>query len=480
MMQRSIGMVVLGLGLGCAMSSPSQDVTRDAGSTPGVDAGQASGVDAGVVSTVTTIAELRSGTVSVDTQVQIEAAVVTGIVVGRGLWIQQGSGPDSGIFVFGSQATETEGLVVGKSIDLSATFTIYNDLKQLQYPTITAMNDGQLPEPFVVSAQDLATSPSFEGVLVRASDLSIVNANPDDEGGQPCARGAEDCTDYGQIEVNDGLYIDDELFPELRSGRYFLRQVGTEFTSVTGIAHLSFAKRKLLPRGADDLVVVGGAPDFSTTIQAIQSGEVAEDSPVEIREAIVTATTHPSEERYRGMWIQQGRGSHSGIYVFFGSSPLPAVEPGSTVNVSGTYSEFRGQSQLVYAQVEVTGQSTLPEPSTVMAAELAGASDGDNHASAEQWEGVLVRVENVSITQANADSNNGELCADGDDDCRDYGTFAVDDGLRITDRLWPSMSDGSAFERRVGTRFGAIVGIAEEAFGHHSLAPRKPADVISP
>ena len=180
-----------------------------------------------------------------------------------------------------------------------------------------------------MSAQDLATSPSFEGVLVRADDLSIVNANPDDETGQPCSRGADDCTDYGQIEVNDGLYIDDELFPEFRSGRYFLRQVGTEFTSVTGIAHLSFSKRKLLPRGADDLVVVGGSPDFSTTIQAIQSGEVAEDSPVEIRDAIVTAMTHSSEERYRGMWIQQGRGAHSGIYVF-GSSPLPAVQPGST------------------------------------------------------------------------------------------------------------------------------------------------------
>ena len=106
------------------MSNPGQGSTSDAGSAPGVDAGQGSGADAGVVSALTTITELRSGTVSVDTQVQIEAAVVTGIVAGRGLWIQQGSGPDSGIFVFGSQATETEGLAVGKSINLSATFTI--------------------------------------------------------------------------------------------------------------------------------------------------------------------------------------------------------------------------------------------------------------------------------------------------------------------------------------------------------------------
>ena len=56
----------------------------------------------------------------------------------------------------------------------------------------------------------------------------------------------------------------------------------------------------------------------------------------------------------------------------------------------------------------------------------------------------------------------------------------VDGGLRVTDRLWPSMSDGDAFERRVGTSFSAIVGIAEEAFGHHSIAPRAPADVTTP
>ena len=479
-MQRFVWLAVWGLGLGCPMSNPGQNTASDAGSVGRSDAGQNPSIDAGISGAIKTITEVRSGTVSTDSQVKIEAAVVTGMVSGRGLWIQQGSGPDSGIFVFGSQATETEGLTVGKEIDLTATFTIYNDLKQLQYPTITAMRDGQLPEPFVVSAEDLASSPSYEGVLVRANDLTIANANPDDERGQPCARSADDCTDYGQIEVDSGLYIDDELFPELRSGRYFLRQVGTEFTSVTGIAHLSFAKRKLLPRSASDLVVVGGAPSFTTTIQAIQSGEVEQDSLVELEGAVVTAMTHVSEERYRGMWIQQGRGPHSGIYVFFGSSSLPAVQPGSVVDVAGTYSEFRGQSQIVYAEVVVTGESTLPEPSTVMAAELGGPSDGDNHAAAERWEGVLVRVENVSITQPNADSNDGELCADGDDNCRDFGTFIVEGGLRVTDRLWPSMSDGQVFDRRAGTAFRSIVGVAEEAFGHHSIAPRKPADVITP
>ena len=466
--------------VGCPMQNPGGDVGADAGTAAVVDAGGAARPDAGAVETTTTINELRSGTVPVDTQVQIEGAVVIGIVSGRGLWVQQGTGPDSGMFIFGAEASETDGLAEGKEIDLTATFTIYNELKQLQYPTITALRDGVLPEPFAVSAQDVATSPSYEGMLVRVNDVTIVSANPDAQDGLPCARGEDGCTDYGQVEVNDGLYIDDELFPAFRSGRYFLRQAGTEFASVTGVAHYSFEKRKLLPRRSDDLVVVGGAPDFTTTIQAIQRGEVDEDSPVEIEAAVVTGMTHASEERYRGMWVQQGRGPHSGIYVFFGSSSLPEVTPGSIVNLAGTYSEFRGQSQVVRAQVEVTGQGDVPEPSTVLAAELAGESDGPNHATAEPWEGVLVRVEEVAITQANPDSDDGEPCADGDDNCRDYGTIAVDGGLRITDRLWPSMSDGVAFERAAGTRFSAIVGIAEEAFGHHSVAPRSEADLTTP
>ena len=76
----------------------------------------------------------------------------------------------------------------------------------------------------------------------------------------------------------------------------------------------------------------------------------------------------------------------------------------------------------------------------------AGESDGPNHATAEPWEGLGAR-RGESHYPGNPDSDDGEPCADGDDNCRDYGTIAVDGGLRITDRLWPSMSDGVAFER---------------------------------
>ena len=132
------------------------------------------------------------------------------------------------------------------------------------------------------------------------------------------------------------------------------------------------------------------------------------------------------------------------------------------------------------AEVEVLGQGAVPEPSTVMAAELAGRADGPNHSTAEMWEGVLVTVVDVSIEKVNADSDDGELCPDGDETCRDFGTIEVTGGLRVTDRLWPSLSDGSAFARQQGTQFTRLVGIAEEIFEHHSLAPRSVDDITLP
>ena len=47
---------------------------------------------------------------------------------------------------------------------------------------------------------------------------------------------------------------------------------------------------------------------------------------MEIEGVVVTGMTHASEERYCGMWVQQGR-TPLGDLVFFGSSSLPEVTP---------------------------------------------------------------------------------------------------------------------------------------------------------
>ena len=131
--------------IACPMADPGNGDGGgvDAGNTPAGDAGNNPRPDAGTPGQAHTIQEIRGGAVEAEAQVLIENAVVTAIQPGRGLWIQQGSGPDSGIYLFGSEAADTEGLVVGKAVDLQGVYTVFNDLKQIKFPTLTAMRDGQ-------------------------------------------------------------------------------------------------------------------------------------------------------------------------------------------------------------------------------------------------------------------------------------------------------------------------------------------------
>ena len=100
----------------------------------------------------------------------------------------------------------------------------------------------------VVSAADIADggaqAEALEGALVTVENVSILNPNPDGPG-----------NDYGQIEIYQGLWMDDLILRTLTDGSLFERQTGVIFRSITGIAHFSFDHRKLLPRQANDLTV---------------------------------------------------------------------------------------------------------------------------------------------------------------------------------------------------------------------------------
>ena len=100
----------------------------------------------------------------------------------------------------------------------------------------------------VVTAEEIADggdqAERLEGVLVTVEDVAIMNPNPDGPN-----------NDYGQIEIYQGLWLDDLIVRNLTDGELFARETGVRFQSITGIAHYSFEHRKLLPRDASDLVL---------------------------------------------------------------------------------------------------------------------------------------------------------------------------------------------------------------------------------
>lgn len=178
----------------------------------------------------------------------IQEAVVTALEPGRGFWVQQGAGPYSGVLVY-SREPLPAGLQRGQVVSVQGELLEYHTLTELVAPIVTIHDQmASLPAPEVLQAEDLAdgaeAAEQWEGVLVRVENVEIVNANPD---------GPDD--DYGQFAILEGLWIDDFIFPELEDGNLFPREVGTAFTSLTGVAHFSFGHRKILPRDGDDVVV---------------------------------------------------------------------------------------------------------------------------------------------------------------------------------------------------------------------------------
>jgi imidazolonepropionase-like amidohydrolase len=148
---------------------------------------------------------------------------------------------------------------------------------------------------------------------------------------------------------------------------------------------------------------------------------------------------------------------YSGIFVFTSTMPAGRTR-GEAVSVSGEVNLFSGQWQLQMTTVTSMGMGTIPAPVVVPAAEIATGG-----ARAEALEGVLVRVEGVSVTNANPDAP------------MDFGELAVTGNLRVDD--WMTMI---APFRTVGTTFTSITGPLAFRFANTKINPRDAADIVSP
>jgi len=200
-----------------------------------------------------------------------------------------------------------------------------------------------------------------------------------------------------------------------------------------------------------------GAMTCPVTVYSIKRGLIPDRTMASGLRGIVTAVTPngfviqvaPTDALYDGP-------DHSGLFVFTSSRPTRTV--GEIVSVSGRVSLYFGQWQLASPTVMTMGMGTVPDPVVVPAADIA---TGGTRAAA--LEGVLVRVEGVSVVDANPDAPS------------DYGEIEVNDELRIDDWMTPL----TAF-RTVGTRFTSITGVLVFRFSNSKISPRSPADIVSP
>lgn len=169
-----------------------------------------------------------SGDSPLKDQVVLTGGIVTATRTDGKFWIQNGTGPWTGVYVFHAPTTPVE---LGDSVVFSATVQEYNGLTELSFVSdFEVVSSGNFFMATNVSSAQ-ANSEAYEGCLVRVSNANCTAA-PDQ---------------FNEWTINDGsgpAKVDDFLYA-------YTPTVGQAY-NVTGIVEY-YQNFKILPRGANDI-----------------------------------------------------------------------------------------------------------------------------------------------------------------------------------------------------------------------------------
>jgi hypothetical protein len=188
---------------------------------------------------------------------------------------------------------------------------------------------------------------------------------------------------------------------------------------------------------------------------------VAENAAVRIENVVVTGVRGSGDGDF---FVQVAEADYdpsygsrfSGIYCnrSLGSSPVLAV--GDLVNVEGPYEEAFGLSWISGTSATFVGVGSVPAPTIVNPVDIATGGT-----FSEDYESVLVRVENVTPFDPNPDAPS------------DHGEFAVTGVLRVDDLLYPD----AEVVGRAASSFNYIQGPLYFSFANTKIVPRGLADI---
>ncbi|NJE47395.1 hypothetical protein E3E35_08285 [Thermococcus sp. GR7] len=372
------------------------------------------------------IQEIQSNTTDGDASAYVGQIVTTrGVVTAvtsKGFFIQNGTGPWSGIYVY---LGTSPGVNIGDYIEVTGEVLEWYGLTQISNsPTVTVLGTAPIPDPVILPTGDVAQE-QWESVLVKVEN--VVVTNPD--------------LGYGEWEIDDGsgpVRVDDLIYA-------YTPLDGQELDYVIGVVYYSYGNFKIEPRNADDIGIPPEIPVVS--VQEIQGGTSTSpyvDQVVKTYGVVTFVTSY-------GFAIQNGTGPWSGIWVYTGSTP--PVNVGEYVSVQALVKEFYYFTEIDYKDtpidqrsIEVLGTAEVPEPVVLPTGNV----------SQEQWEGVLVEVRDVKVV----DPDLG------------YGEWSVDDGsgpVRIDDKFYDYTPSH--------VRYEYIRGIVWYSYGNFKIEPRSASDI---
>ena len=197
----------------------------------------------------------------------------------------------------------------------------------------------------------------------------------------------------------------------------------------------------------------GGGGGNALSCYQIQ-GQV-DDSPYDGEDVTVTGIVTSGAGEYfhnDGQYViieDVSGGEWSGLVLFGYDNILSGVVRGDSIVVSGEVQEFYGLTEVVVSSVDFSDPGH-----TIPAAEAISTAD----VNLEKWEGVLVSISNVTVT----------------DDDLGYGEWYVDDGsgdARIDD-----LGDYT-YTPSNGDTFAEIIGVLFYGFDNYKIEPRDDSDL---
>lgn len=438
------------------------DDTTDTGDTTGDgdgDPGDGDGDPGGDVTIYMIQQGASDGTFADKTQVSIKGVVVTTPVnIEDGLvFVEEPmAGEWSGISLYlWDEVVMSTQLQPGDIVDLVGEYTEFFDISQIiikntgDIVVVGSVPSDGMPGPDIVSAADVArdnpAAEPWEGVRVRIDDAVIQEANDG----------------FGQYLLVGDALVGNAFVDPLPDAA-----IMGSFASVTGSLHYSFDEFKLQPATAADLDGYTGPPTpmEDTEIYAIRQGMVPQGTLVLLENVVASSGLTWSDEPDAVFYLQEpGGGAFSGIQVHVNDTAGLQIAAGDDVTIAGTYTEFFDLSQLEINDASaVTVNGSGPSPAPEIIADPATIANGG--AMTEEFESVLVRLENVTVTNENPDAPD------------EFGEFEITGGLRVGDEFF-AIADW--MKPAMGASYASITGLLTYAFSNQKLQPRDAADLVA-
>ena len=398
------------------------------------------------------VKDVQNDAMAKGTAVELRGVVVTAIDTygdrTGDFFVQDAEGGAfSGIKVFGAPVDQVAALQVGDVVDITNAekeeFALTADtsgrtVTELKSPeggmmTVTKKGTGTAPAPEVVDAKMIAALDKtareaewekWEGVLIKVVNARQLAEPRTFDNMPPISPDSYEFRITGIARVQSAL-------AELNQDAAF----GVCYDSIIGVGDYFFSDL-VHPRATTDIVSGGTACNpMPTTVAEVQTMAGAELA--DLTNVVITALDNVGTSK--GFWVADNMQAavNTGVLVFLGTTAIPAdYTVGATVNIQGAVTEFdlgsMGNPPVGNTLTEIDSLATpLPAATGNVGAPLplaASVTDVNHIDNSEQYEGVLVRLTGVKITNAALGQGKVELSDNAankvtmDDDAFLYGT----------------------------------------------------------